>query len=95
MRTVLQRKGQSSADSRLGGPTSKSDENVGKARTLLRDLTVRTSAEALNINRQTAWLILTENSELKKVCVKDSGQRTSSTALSVKELENTPFTHQI
>jgi hypothetical protein len=54
-------------DSRPGPPTTKSDTNVEKLRTLVwndRRLTVNKTAEELNINGESVRLILTDDLEL-------------------------------
>jgi orotate phosphoribosyltransferase-like protein len=51
----------------------KTDENVDKVRTLVRNdrrLSIRMTAEELNVDKETVRQILTENLKMKKVCAK-------------------------
>jgi histone-lysine N-methyltransferase SETMAR len=51
----------------------KTDENVGKVRTLVRNdrrLSIRIVAEELNVDKETVRQILTENLKMKKLCAK-------------------------
>ena len=53
--------------------TSRTEENIVKIRQILRKngrLTVRSIAEQVNIDRETVRKILTEDLDMKKVCVK-------------------------
>jgi DNA-directed RNA polymerase sigma subunit (sigma70/sigma32) len=59
-------------DERLGRPvTMKTDENVDKVRTLVRNdrrLSIRLIAEEFNVDKETVRQILTENLKMKSVC---------------------------
>jgi hypothetical protein len=61
-------------DERPGHPvTTKTDENVDKVRTLVRNdrrLSIRMIAKELNVDKETVRQILTENLKMKKVCAK-------------------------
>jgi histone-lysine N-methyltransferase SETMAR len=61
-------------DERPGRPvTMKTDENVDKVRTLVRNdrrLSFRMLAEELNVDKETVRQILTENLKMIKVCAK-------------------------
>jgi hypothetical protein len=61
-------------DERPGRPiTMKTDENVDKVRTLVRNdrrLSIRMTAEELNVDKETVRQILTENLKMKTVCAK-------------------------
>jgi hypothetical protein len=61
-------------DERPGRPVSmKTDENVDKVRTLVRNdchLSIRMIAEELNVDKETVRQILTENLKMKEVCAK-------------------------
>jgi DNA-directed RNA polymerase sigma subunit (sigma70/sigma32) len=61
-------------DEQLGRPvTMKTDENVDKVRTLVRNdrhLSIRMIAKELNVDKETVRQILTENLKMKKVCAK-------------------------
>jgi hypothetical protein len=61
-------------DERRGHPvTMKTDENVDKVRTLVRNdrlLSIRMIAEELNVDKETIRQILTENLKMKTVCTK-------------------------
>jgi len=59
---------------RSGRPaTSRTEENIAKVSQILREnrqLTVRSIAEQVNINRETVREILTEDLDMMKVCAK-------------------------
>jgi orotate phosphoribosyltransferase-like protein len=59
-------------DERPGRPvTMKTDENVDKVRTLVRNdrrLSIGMIAEEFNVDKETVRQILTENLKMKKVC---------------------------
>jgi hypothetical protein len=59
-------------DERPGRPvTMKTDKNVDKVRTLVRNdrrLSIRMIAEELNVDKETARQIFTQNLKMKKVC---------------------------
>jgi hypothetical protein len=61
-------------DERPGRPvTMKTDENVDKVRTMVRNnhrLSIRMIAEELNVDKGTVRQILKENLKMKKVCAK-------------------------
>jgi hypothetical protein len=61
-------------DERPGCPvTMKTDENVDKVRTLVRNdrrLNIRMIAKELNVDKERVSQILTENVKMKKVCAK-------------------------
>jgi predicted transcriptional regulator len=61
-------------DERPGRPvTMKTDENVDKVRTLVRNdrrLSIRMIAEELNVDKETVRKILPETVKMKKVCAK-------------------------
>jgi hypothetical protein len=61
-------------DERPGHPvTMKTDENVDKVRTLVRNdrrLSIRMIAKELNVDKETVRQILTENLKMKTVCAK-------------------------
>jgi histone-lysine N-methyltransferase SETMAR len=61
-------------DERPGRPvTMKTDENVDKVRTLIRNdrrLSIRMIAEEFNVDKETVRQILTENLKMTKVCAK-------------------------
>jgi hypothetical protein len=61
-------------DERPGHPvTMKTDKNVDKVRTLVRNdrrLSIRMTAEELNVDKGTVRQILIENLKMKKVCAK-------------------------
>jgi hypothetical protein len=61
-------------DEQPGRPvTMKTDENVDKVRTLVRNdrrLSIRMIAEEWNVDKETVRQILTENLKMKKVCAK-------------------------
>jgi len=53
--------------------TSRTEENIAKIRQIVREnhqLTVRSTAEQVNINRETVRKILTEDLDMGKVCAK-------------------------
>ena len=58
---------------RSGRPaTSRNEENITKIRQIVREnrwLTVRSIAEQMNIDRETVRKILTEDLDMRKVCV--------------------------
>ena len=62
---------------RLGRPArSRTEENIAKLRQIVRGnrrLTVRSIEEQVNIDRETARKILTEDLQMRKVCVKIIG----------------------
>jgi len=67
---------------RSGRPaTSRTTENIANVRQIVREnrrLTVRSVAEQVNINRETVRKILTEDLDMRKVCVcKKWSQRSS------------------
>ena len=61
-------------EERSGRPvTSRTEENTGKVRKIVREnrqLTVRSIAEQVNIDRETVRKILTEILDMRKVCAK-------------------------
>ena len=61
-------------EERSGRPaTSITEENIAKVRQIVREnlrLTVRSIAEQVNIDRETVRKILTEDLDMRKVCVK-------------------------
>ena len=61
-------------EERSGWPaTSRSEENIAKIRQIVREnhwLTVRSTAEQVNIDRETIRKILTEDLDMRKVCAK-------------------------
>jgi len=61
-------------EERSGRPaTSRTEENIAKVRQIVsenRRLTVKSIAEQVNIDRKTVWKILTEDLDIRKVCVK-------------------------
>jgi len=61
-------------EERSGWPaTSRTEENIAKIRQIVREncwLTVRSIAEQVNIDRETAMKILTEDLDMRKVCAK-------------------------
>jgi len=63
-----------SDEERSGRPaTSRTEENIAKVRQIVREnrrLTVRSIAEQGNIDRETVRKILTEDLDMRKVCVK-------------------------
>ena len=63
-----------SDEERSGRPaTSRTEENIAKVSQILREnrqLTVRSIAEQVNINRETVREILTEDLDMMKVCAK-------------------------
>jgi len=61
-------------EERSGRPaTNRTEENIAKVRQIVREnrrLTVRSIAEQVNIDRETARKILTEDIDMRKVCAK-------------------------
>jgi len=61
-------------EERSGRPaTSRTEEKIAKVRQIVREnrrLTVRSIAEQVNIDRETARKILTEDLDMRKVCAK-------------------------
>ena len=61
-------------EERSGRPArSRSEENIVKVRQIVREnrrLTVRSTAEQVNIDRETVRKILTEDLDMRKVCAK-------------------------
>ena len=61
-------------EERSGRPaTSRTEENIAKFRQIVhenRRLTVRSTAEQVNIDRETVRKILTEDLDMRKVCAK-------------------------
>jgi len=61
-------------EERSGRPaTSRTEENIAKARQILREnrrLTVRSIAEQVNIDRETVRKVLTEDLDMRKMCAK-------------------------
>ena len=60
--------------------TSRTEEIIAKVRPILREnrrLTVRNVAEQANIDRETVRKILTEDLDMRKVCVQKCSQRSS------------------
>jgi len=61
-------------EERSGRPaTSRTEENIAKVRQIVRQnrrLTVRSTAEQVNIDRETVREILTEDLGMRKVCAK-------------------------
>ena len=61
-------------EERSGRPaTSRTEENVAEVRQIVcenRQLTVRSMAEQVNINRETVRKILTEDPDMRKLCAK-------------------------
>ena len=58
---------------RAGRPTSKTDDNVERVRSLVRSdrrLTLRMISSQLNLNRFTVHQILTQDLDMRKVCTK-------------------------
>jgi len=59
---------------RSGRPaTSRTEENIAKVRQIMREnrqLTVRSIAKQVNIDRETVRKILTEDLDMRKVCAK-------------------------
>ena len=54
-------------------PKNRTEENIAKIREIVREnrrLTVRSIAEQVNIDRETVRKILTEDLDMRKVCVK-------------------------
>ena len=65
---------ESVTDERSGQPaTSRTEENIAKVHQIVREnsqLTVRSIAEQVNIDRETVRKILTEDLDMRKVCAK-------------------------
>ena len=61
-------------EERLGRPaTSRTEENIAKVRPIMREnrrLTVRSTAEQVNMDRETVRKFLTEDLDMRKVCAK-------------------------
>jgi len=57
----------------VGRPTSKTDDNVERVRSLVRSdhqLTLRMISSELNLNQFTVHQILTQDLDMRKVCAK-------------------------
>jgi len=66
---------ESDADEKRSGrpATSRTEENIAKVRQIVREnrrLIVRSTAEQVNIDRETVRKILTEDLDMRKVCAK-------------------------
>ena len=69
----LEGRGQMEDEPRAGRPTSKTDENVERVRSLVRSdrrLTLKMISSELNLNRFTVHQILTQDLDMRKVCAK-------------------------
>ena len=68
-------------EERSGRPaTSTTEQNIAKVRQIVRknrQLTVRNIIEQVNIDRETVRKILTEDLDMRKVCVQKCSQRSS------------------